>query len=72
MQNLNGVAIGKDVCQNEYMTAKPHNAVKNVAGGCRMQYVIWALLAVFCACPVVVAQVIARKEEQGPKGGDGK
>lgn len=37
-----------------------------------MQYVIWALLAVFCACPVVVAQVIARKEEQGPKGGDGK
>lgn len=37
-----------------------------------MQYVIWALLAVFCACPVVVAQVISRKEGQGPKGGDGK
>lgn len=37
-----------------------------------MQYVIWILLAVFCACPAIVAQIVLRKEEKDLKGGQNK
>ena len=34
-----------------------------------MQYVIWALLVIFFSFPVIVAQIVTRKEEQDSKGG---